>query len=122
MYSVCALRSLVCKCVLILWPDLYPTSLLLPEFICIFWINRHELFYSFITLIVSCLAGCWLIVFIFCVLLRSRGRKHSVILRTQLTVRVHACIGEYGALRQTRNTFVSLRHQQLLVCLLIFLI
>ena len=25
---------------------------------------------------------------------RSRGKKHSVILRTQLTVRVHACIGE----------------------------
>ncbi|XP_043995226.1 FH1/FH2 domain-containing protein 3-like [Gambusia affinis] len=24
----------------------------------------------------------------------SRGKKHSVILRTQLTVRVHACIGE----------------------------
>lgn len=29
--------------------------------------------------------------------LRSRGKKHSVILRTQLTVRVHACIGEYCA-------------------------
>lgn len=25
---------------------------------------------------------------------RSRGKKHSVVLRTQLTVRVHACIGE----------------------------
>lgn len=28
------------------------------------------------------------------VFVRSRGKKHSVILRTQLTVRVHACIGE----------------------------
>lgn len=28
---------------------------------------------------------------------RSRGKKHSVVLRTQLTVRVHACIGEHRA-------------------------
>lgn len=28
---------------------------------------------------------------------RSRGKKHSIILRTQLTVRVHACIGECSA-------------------------
>lgn len=31
---------------------------------------------------------------VFFCFLRSRGKKHSVVLRTQLTVRVHACIGE----------------------------
>lgn len=25
-----------------------------------------------------------------------RGKKHSIVLRTQLSVRVHACIGEFS--------------------------
>ncbi|KAF6723061.1 FH1/FH2 domain-containing protein 3 [Oryzias melastigma] len=47
----------------------------------------------------------------------SRGRKHSVILRTQLTVRVHACIGEYSALNVHVTHSFSHKHQQLSVCL-----
>lgn len=30
-----------------------------------------------------------------CLVFHRRGKKHSLILRTQLSVRVHACIGEY---------------------------
>ena len=43
---------------------------------------------------VRCL--CWLLwcaCFVSCLV--RRGKKHSIILRTQLSVRVHACIGEW---------------------------